>query len=256
MISQVHYQVAIIDATKRDDSESLMQAVNSAVNERGIDAEATLRFFDGAEADDMLGNAPRVTVYFGGLGYDSEFDTVVARQRAAGNIVIPVVPSLDDFQSQVPEALRPINGMEIPKGAPLAALTSLVLESLRLLRSRRRIFLSYKRTEAAGAATQLYHKLDASSFDPFLDTYSIRQGDVFQERLWHRMADCDLVVLFYTQEVLKSGWVLHELDRANAMGITVLQLIWPGVKRDPPHRLIRAYLSRDKSLCHRGADHS
>ena len=233
MISQVHYQVGIIDAAGRGDTSQLVKSVTDAVAERGIDPDLTLRFFAGVETDKMLGNAPRVTVYFGGSNFDPSFDEVVARQTAAGNTVIPVVPSLVDFHLQAPQALHPINGMEIPAGGSLAPLTALILESLRLLRSRRRIFLSYKRDEAAAAATQLYHQLDASSFDPFIDTHSIRQGDVFQERLWHRMADCDLVVLFYTGQVLKSGWVLDELDRANTMGITVFQLIWPGVPRDP-----------------------
>jgi hypothetical protein len=46
------------------------------------------------------------------------------------------------------------------------------------------------------------------------------------------MADSDLIVLLYTPEVMASDWVHQELTRADSMGITVIQLIWPGVKRD------------------------
>jgi hypothetical protein len=102
-----------------------------------------------------------------------------------------------------------------------------------LLRKRRRLFISYKRTESAMVAQQLYHALDERGFDVFLDTLSVRPAEQFQEHLWHRMTDSDVVILLYTKSAHASGWVEQEIERANGMKITVVQLIWPGVSRDP-----------------------
>ena len=231
MVGEVFYQVGVIDAAGRNVTEDVESLLRAAVDARGLDSSQTLRFFSGTDARWMRDIAPRITVYFGGPNYDPVFNDTVDAIVKSGDAVIPVVPTLIGFHQQVPSSLLSINGMEIPIGHSLDALISLVLESLRLLRSKRRIFVSYRRVEAQNAATQLYHELDARSFDPFLDTHSIRSGDPFQERLWHRMADCDLVVLLYTPDVLSSEWVVEEIDRVSAMGITVLQLIWPDVAR-------------------------
>jgi hypothetical protein len=250
----IYYQIAIIDAAERGSTAQLQSLISEAFLSRGLDPVQCLRFFLEEESAEMKGDSPQITVFFGGLLFKGTFNGMVATMMAHGNGVIPVVPSFTEFQQQVPDVLWPVNGMAIPPGGDLAPLVSLVMESLRLLRSRRRLFLSYKRTEALNAATQIYHELDAHSFDPFLDTHSIRSGDPFQERLWHRMADCDLVVLLYTAGVLTSGWVGQELGRASAMGISVLQVIWPDVDRlettylfEPFHLMAGDFLTNSPS---------
>ncbi len=62
----------------------------------------------------------------------------------------------------------------------------------------------------------------------FLDTHSIRPGEPFQEELWHRLVDTDIVVLLHTPGFLGSEWTREELAKASAMSIGILQLIWPG----------------------------
>ena len=82
--------------------------------------------------------------------------------------------------------------------------------------------------------------------DVFLDTLSVRAADAFQEQLWHRMTDSDVVVLLYTNSIHASGWVEQEIERASGMKVTVLQIIWPGVKRDPKTTLFEPlYLSAE-----------
>ena len=61
----------------------------------------------------------------------------------------------------------------------------------------------------------------------FFLTHSIRPGEPFQDELWHRMADTDVVVLLNTPGFLNSNWTTQELAKANSMSIGILQLIWP-----------------------------
>lgn len=98
------------------------------------------------------------------------------------------------------------------------------------MRLSRRLFISYKRDESSTVAIQLFEQLEKNGFDVFLDTHSIRPGEPFQEELWHRMADTDVVVLLNTPGFLNSNWTTQELAKANSMSIGILQLIWPSHK--------------------------
>src|SRR4029077_243590 len=67
----------------------------------------------------------------------------------------------------------------------------------------------------------------ARGFDVFLDTHDIRPGEPFQEMLWHRLADCDVVIMLETAGYFGSKWTKQELGRTLAKGIHILRLIWP-----------------------------
>jgi hypothetical protein len=60
---------------------------------------------------------------------------------------------------------------------------------------------------------------------------SVEAGAKFQQTLWARMADVDVLVFLDTKEALTSQWVRQELARAHDLGLGVLQLIWPGQTR-------------------------
>jgi hypothetical protein len=107
-----------------------------------------------------------------------------------------MVPKLAQFNDFVFDELRGINGMELKADDPqLERLAGVLLEGLGLVRKSRRLFISYKRSETQGVAIQLYEALDHGGFGVFLDTLSIRPGEPFQEVLWHRLADTDVIVL-------------------------------------------------------------
>lgn len=89
----------------------------------------------------------------------------------------------------------------------VSAVVNCALESFRLLRKSRRVFISYKRSESTGVAQQLFDLLIRNGFDPFLDSYSIRPADNFQEELLHRMTDSDVLIQLYTPEFLKVNGV-------------------------------------------------
>jgi hypothetical protein len=240
------YQIAILDAIG-DKGAVLRSTLESRVKDLRLDPKLDFEFLTLGELGHLRTDSAKVGVLFSDNSEGQQLAPQVERLLDSTAILIPVVDSFDDFASKVPAALKASNGMRLDPGDPgLENVAGLVLELLGLLRKRRRLFISYKRTESSAVAQQLYHALDERSFDVFLDTLSVRAADLFQEQLWHRMADSDVVVLLYTASIHSSGWVEKEIERANGMKITVLQVIWPNVRREPKTSLFEPlYLDED-----------
>jgi hypothetical protein len=231
------YQIAILDAIGGQ-SAILRSTLEARLRDLKLDPSRDAQFLDERNLDLLRADCGRVGVLFSGGAAGQAFAPQAQTLLDSAAVVVPVVTSLTDFKSLIPPALYSTNGMELNPGDPdLEELAALLLEVLGLLRKRRRLFISYKRTESAAVAQQLYHALDERTFDVFLDTLSVRPAEQFQEQLWHRMTDSDVVILLYTKSVHLSGWVEKEIERANGMKITVVQLIWPGVARDPETQL-------------------
>jgi hypothetical protein len=231
------YQIAIFDAIGGK-AARLRTTLEARFRDLKLDPANDAEFLDANGLDSLRPNCVKVGILFSGdasgQGYAPQIQTLLDCPA----VVVPAVTSLSAFQSQVPASLYAVNGMELDPADPdLEKAAALLLELMGLLRKRRRIFISYKRTESAIVAQQLYHALDQRGFDVFLDTLSVRPAEQFQEQLWHRMTDSDVVILLYTKTVHASGWVQQEIERANGMKITVVQLIWPGVARDPKTQL-------------------
>jgi hypothetical protein len=177
--------------------------------------------------DNYKANAPTVCLYFGGSSrYYPNLDILDLLLKDA-TITLPVVENINQLATLIPTQLHLINGFELKSESEIELLVSRILEGLNLLRLSRRLFISYKRNESRDVAVQLYERLEEAGFDVFLDTHSIRTGDVFQDELWHRLADTDVVVLLDTPGFLGSKWTKEELARANTMSIGIPQLVWP-----------------------------
>ena len=174
--------------------------------------------------------SPLVVVFFGYGGAQDSDNPALASLLTHSITVLPCVEAGTDVTSALPPYLRHINALSFEASdASFARLVSLILENLRLLRSERRLFISYRRAKSQSIAIQLYERLDAAGFDVFLDTRSVPYGTDFQGILWHRMADSDVVVLLDTPGFRASRWTREELARANATNIQILHLLWPGV---------------------------
>jgi hypothetical protein len=231
------YQIAILDAMAGQ-AVILGGTLQARFRDLGLDPSRDLEFLDENQLGLLRADCGRVGVLFSKGPDGQRFAAAVRTLLDSPAVVVPVVASLTGFKDMVPSELYSTNGMELDPADPdREKIAALVLELLGLLRKRRRLFISYKRTESAAVAQQLYHALDERTFDVFLDTLSVRPAEQFQEQLWHRMTDSDVVILLYTQSVHQSGWVEQEIERANGMKITVVQLIWPGVPRDPKTQL-------------------
>src|SRR5690606_15533345 len=149
------------------------------------------------------GNQPAFAFYFGDS--DGNFKDLDIAQKLIkdGTMILPIF--FKAFESDIPFILSNQNGI-LFKDSELDRISNITLEAFELLRNTRKIFISYKRSESTSVAIQLYEALEAHNFDVFLDTHSIGKGEPFQDELWHRMTDCDVILLLNTPGFLESHW--------------------------------------------------
>lgn len=173
------------------------------------------------------GNQPAFVIYFGNENGDFEDENEVKKLLDEGNIVLPIF--FNSFSSEIPKILSNQNGLKYSDFLK-DKIVDLVLESFGKLRNTRKVFISYKRDESTSVAIQLYEALEKNNFDVFLDTHSIKQGEPFQDELWHRMSDCDVILLLNTPKFLESEWCEKEIAEASVKQIGIIQAIWPNHK--------------------------
>ncbi|WP_321319214.1 toll/interleukin-1 receptor domain-containing protein [Labilibaculum sp.] len=170
---------------------------------------------------------PAFTIYFGDEKSEFVSLSLIDILLNDGRMILPIYYEENSFSKHIPPVLFNQNGLlyDVTKDIKVV---NLALEAFKLLRSTRKVFVSYKRSESSSVAIQLYEELEKNNFDVFLDTHSIKQGEPFQDELWHRMTDCDVIVLLNTKGFLNSHWCKEELAEASAKQIGVIQLVWPG----------------------------
>lgn len=224
----IHYQLICIG-----DTNPLLKEVKDRfmhhASELGID-KGIIDFIDENNFDEYKSNSPGFCLYFGNESGDYKNLDLLATLQTHAALILPVVTDTEKFSASTPESLRGVNGFQLSASHEVESLVGNILEGLGLLRLTRRLFISYKRSESSAVAIQLFEQLEKAGFDVFLDTHSIRKSEPFQEELWHRLADTDVVVLLNTPGFLKSEWTKEELARANAMSIGILQVVWPDHK--------------------------
>jgi hypothetical protein len=166
-----------------------------------------------------------------------------ARQASALDALvaagIPVLPVVEDAPAAggLPDPLKKINAfLKSSYGADWAG--GLVDEVLGLAWTRRRtrkVFISYKRTDSAPMAGQLFDKLNRLGYETFLDDASIDKGAEFQRELKWWLNDADMLLVLLSPAFDKSEWCLEEIAFAQARYIGVLCVDWPaGIYADPP----------------------
>lgn len=164
-----------------------------------------------------------------GMG-TSETDAIAAAKKRSVPI-IPVVADLRTFTTVAPQGVTEFNGFELSDPADIGELAGLVLESLELQRSKRKIFISYARMDSSAVAHQLREAFTARWYSVFMDTISIRPGAVFQEELLQELADSDAVVLLNSPNVKHRPYVQQEIAFADQAGVSGIQVVWPKVQR-------------------------
>lgn len=170
------------------------------------------------------GNQPAFALYFGDVDGNYKDNNIIKKLLKDGTMILPIY--FNGFSSDIPDILSNQNAIQY-RETELNRIANIVLEAFELLRSTRKIFISYKRTESTSIAIQLFEAFEANNFDVFLDTHSIQKGEPFQEELWHRMTDCDVIVLLNTPNFLESHWCKEEFAEASAKQIGIVQLVWP-----------------------------
>lgn len=229
------YQVLAFGGSRDGRTTVLFETLQRRVTDLGLSPATDLLLAADPDIKPIdTSRTPTAAIFFGGLTRPPDCDAAASDLRTRGVFVLPVVPDVASYNSYVPTALSGINGVAMnPQDPAMESIAQRILEELRLTRDKRLVFISYKRDESSGVAEQLYRAFDDRAFDVFLDTHSVRGGSEFQSVLWDRMADADLLVLIDTPRALSSRWVSAELARAQALGLGVLQLVWPAYSRTP-----------------------
>jgi hypothetical protein len=219
------YQLAILGDVEVGERDTLLNTLREMVAEFDLELGVDVTVLDGATLARRDHGAAFAAVYFA-AGRSADLPAVTALVATSAPI-IPTISPVGQFDL-VPEPLRFANGLQRRADDPeMTVLASALLECVGLMRRQRRVFVSYRRTEARAAAVQLHDLLSARGFDVFLDTHSIRVGDPFQDVLWHRLVDSDVMVMLDTPTYFASRWTREEIGRARAKDIQVLRVIWP-----------------------------
>lgn len=220
------YELAILGAATQLERATLEATLAEFLSDFGLTLgyDVVVRGADTLEQRNKP--AAFACAYFGG---DQHQDMAAVEQLLLASApVIPIIGAGADFAAQIPLILQPMNGLRRRDNDPkMTELASALLECIGLLRRQRRVFVSYRRVESRSAALQLHDLLASHGFDVFLDTHDIRPGDPFQDVLWHRLVDSDVMVMLDTPSYFDSRWTRQEIGRARAKEIQVLRVIWP-----------------------------
>lgn len=220
------YEIGILGGPTQADRDALSATLTALIEEFGLAVGNEVRIRIAGEVRERNRHAAFVAAYFGSTEQlDADLAWELVRASAP---VIPFIGGGDDFAACVPEVLAYANALRRRVGdVRLTELATALLECIGLLRRQRRVFVSYRRVESRAAALQLHDLMSARGFDVFLDTHDIRPGEAFQEVLWHRLCDSDVMVMLDTPTYFASKWTRQELGRARAKEIHVLRVVWP-----------------------------
>lgn len=223
------YQIGILGRPTTADVRTLEGTLAEMIAPFGIKIPDHLNVLD---ADACIHRDPKqafAAVYFGSNTADQPSIDVARSILESSQPLLPFVDDLRDFSAQIPATLRFANGMDrMSAGSNFQALAAALLECIGLLRQQRRVFISYKRSEASAAALQVHDALSSAGFDTFLDTHDVRPAEDFQAMLWHRLCDSDALIMLDTPGYFSSRWTPLELGRALAKKIAVFAMVWPG----------------------------
>ncbi|MBC9209826.1 toll/interleukin-1 receptor domain-containing protein [Roseomonas aerophila] len=220
------YEVLLIGSPSAVQTEALTTQLEDVAKIFSLEMPRDIAIRNAADVTSRNPKAATVALYFGG---DPNADAKIVDQLEAAKVpIVPVVEKGASVTDVVPAEIAHTNACLLEANdATLEALASVTLEALGLLHRQRRIFISYRRSDAREAALQLHDELSSRGFDVFLDTHDIRPAVSFQEMLWHRLSDCDVTVMLDTKDYFGSKWTAEELGRSQALGIQILRVVWP-----------------------------
>lgn len=242
-----YYQIIFLGDTTNEACRKVKDRFFELLNERGYDKQLiailnrdltlSSREFGGYDSA-----KPTFAFYFGKHDHRNKDVDALEKLMRNGDAIYPVF--FTTFEQEVPEILRPINGVMYVENN-IDYIVNVAFEELRLLRKKRRMFISYKRSDSAAIANQLYDVLSRHQFDVFLDTYSICGATDFQAELHHRITDSDVLIQLNSPNFMDSQWCKEEISEANARQVGVLQINWPKVSPGVANQL-----SEVKKLTH------
>src|SRR5690606_37745240 len=221
------YQLILL-GTDNDAIVDILDKVKVKIKELGL-PESILKIIQANDVEkEYKGNQPAFALYFGNQDGVHEHLDITSKLLKEGTMILPIYFGNEEeaFLKEIPCILANQNAITY-EYKKVDRIANIVLEAFELLRNTRKIFISYKRSESTSIAIQLFEALESYGYDVFLDTHSIRKGEPFQDELWHRMTDCDVIVLLNTPKFLESHWCKEEFAEAGTKQIGIVQLVWP-----------------------------
>lgn len=153
---------------------------------------------------------------------------IIDSQINQANIILPIY--FESMTAEYPDGkIQSFNGIKYDdkNGLGSKMVANLILDGFGLFNITRKLFISYRQKDSRDVAVQLFHYFEALNFDVFLDSHSIPRGVDFQDNLFHRMMDCDAVILLDTKHFFESPYCKEEQEKALAKKIGIVRVKWP-----------------------------
>jgi len=177
---------------------------------------------------------PELLLFFGDQPWAPNASLQADLATYAGNAahLLPVIEKATDAPTHLPKEVLAFNAFQrTPHGKHWPdALVDEVLALTWQRRPKRKIFISYRRTDAEAVAQQLYERYAKRSFEVFLDDVTIPRGVDFQASLCQWLDDADAVLLLISPDIASSEWVRREIGLATTRRIGLLGVIWPNAR--------------------------
>ena len=218
------YNVIIIHTPSDERTDALRRSVSHEAQRFGTEVS----YLDWAllsEAPDT----PSVVVYLGSIAARAD-PACMERVDSALSLGLPVIAVVDDGalrEEQVPEALSGLLavtwtvGTDVPEG-----LLTATLEVLGIIEKERRVFISYRQSDAAAVATELHHALTETRFTVFVDRFQTSPPEDVQSRIERELEDKAFVLLLHSPDMHTSKWVRAEITQALESQLPVLVVKW------------------------------
>lgn len=149
--------------------------------------------------------------------------------------IFPVIEPSTPHIEQVPGELKYIKAIswssseDVPK-----QLVNTILEVLGINEKERRLFISYRQSDARNIASDLFHALIERRFNVFLDRFQTTFIENIQERIDEALEDMAFVLLLYSPDMPNSPWVDWEITRALKSQLPILVIRWTTATEEVP----------------------
>lgn len=218
------YRIVIVHRNLDAFADDVQNAVKKAAKDVA-DIENLLEF----SKDLSTAHVPQVVAYLGnrtGRNDNTVLNVLNAALRRDISI-LPIVRSDDsgDITDKIPDPIARLNAATWTSGGVSVAAS--LLQTLGLIETERKIFVSYRRSETSPLAEQLHTALVQRRFDVFLDRFSVDYGTDFQRQLEEDLGDKAFVLILESDRLCASEWVRHEIAYAHAHRIQILALKLP-----------------------------
>lgn len=235
------YQLIFLGDIENPACKAIRERFHKIICEMGILEDMFIDIYADNFDKNYQNKQPSFVYYFGKKDHKDRDDTILTQLMSNGDPIIPMYFKEDAFYEEIPKVIQKMNGKHYQE-ENLDAYVNCALESLRLMRKNRKLFISYRRTDSSKIANQLFDALIRCNYDVFLDAYSIRAAENFQEELHHRLSDCDVLIQLYTVGFKDSEWCKQEITAANQKQIGVVEVVWPDVELDKHNYLCEPFL--------------